>query len=107
MLLTIEEIGYMMFSKKTVFKVQVLCESLRDVSVLTQRSSLDVLVLCCPLRDIPISKSDVCDLLYAALHCMLRRDMSLNRRLYSWLLGTCRETVNLHDVRIGFGFVRR
>lgn len=27
-------------------------------------------------------------ILSAALHVVLRRDMSLNRRLYAWLLGT-------------------
>ncbi|CAK8677877.1 unnamed protein product [Clavelina lepadiformis] len=67
--------------------VRALCESLQDNSVLTQRASLDILTLCCPLSHIPISRADCCELLQAALLCLLRRDMSLNRRIYSWLLG--------------------
>ena len=70
-----------------LLQVQALAVSLRDNSVLTQRAALDVLVLCCPLSNIPLSKEDACNLLCSALHCFLRRDMSLNRRLHSWLLG--------------------
>ncbi|KAL7983595.1 hypothetical protein Chor_000471 [Crotalus horridus] len=36
---------------------------------------------------VPLSRSDVVHLLSAAVQTLLRRDMSLNRRLYSWLLG--------------------
>nr|XP_026690200.1 protein dopey-1 isoform X2 [Ciona intestinalis] len=67
--------------------VTALCQSLQDNVVLTQRASLDVLILCCPLSNLPILYTDACILLEAALQCLLRRDMSLNRRLYSWLLG--------------------
>uniref|UniRef100_H2Z8K7 Uncharacterized protein n=1 Tax=Ciona savignyi TaxID=51511 RepID=H2Z8K7_CIOSA len=67
--------------------VTALCHSLQDNLVLTQRASLDVLIFCCPLSNLPVLYTDACMLLEAALQCLLRRDMSLNRRLYSWLLG--------------------
>nr|CAB3239497.1 protein dopey-1 [Phallusia mammillata] len=67
--------------------VRALCESFQDASVLVQRASFDVLISICPLSSIPVSKEDCCSLLIAAVQCILRRDMSLNRRLYSWLLG--------------------
>lgn len=38
---------------------------------------------CCPQATRP----DMIRILSAALHVVLRRDMSLNRRLYAWLLG--------------------
>lgn len=33
------------------------------------------------------TRPDMVRILSAALHVVLRRDMSLNRRLYAWLLG--------------------
>lgn len=33
------------------------------------------------------TRPDMIRILSAALHVVLRRDMSLNRRLYAWLLG--------------------
>ena len=41
-------------------------------------------VFCCAQATRP----DMIRILSAALHVVLRRDMSLNRRLYAWLLGT-------------------
>lgn len=39
-------------------------------------------------RAIPLLRRDVVHILSAATQTLLRRDMSLNRRLYAWLLGT-------------------
>lgn len=41
-------------------------------------------VFCC----VQATRPDMIRILSAALHVVLRRDMSLNRRLYAWLLGT-------------------
>nr|XP_039257072.1 protein dopey-1-like [Styela clava] len=68
--------------------VHAVCEALQDENILTQRATLDVLGLCFPLSSLPISRSDMQQILSAALYILLRRDMSLNRRLYSWILGT-------------------
>lgn len=37
---------------------------------------------------VTLSRSDIVHLLSASAQTLLRRDMSLNRRLYAWLLGT-------------------
>lgn len=50
--------------------------SLHDHSVLVQRSALDLLIIILPLHGTP---SPTIDLISAALHTVLRRDMSLNR----------------------------
>ncbi|KAF3820537.1 hypothetical protein GH733_013713 [Mirounga leonina] len=39
-------------------------------------------------RAIPLLRSDIVQILSAATQTLLRRDMSLNRRLYAWLLGS-------------------
>ncbi|EQB78476.1 hypothetical protein CB1_000995010 [Camelus ferus] len=39
-------------------------------------------------RAVPLLRSDVVHILSAAAQTLLRRDMSLNRRLYAWLLGS-------------------
>lgn len=67
--------------------VHSVCEALQDDNILTQRASLDILIYCFPLLSLPVSKSDVRTIMSSAVYILLRRDMSLNRRLYFWLLG--------------------
>ncbi|KAK9402120.1 protein dopey-2 [Crotalus adamanteus] len=75
--------------------IQAICLSMLDSNVLVQRNTLEVVLFFFPLYSsldqnesaIPLSRSDVVHLLSAAVQTLLRRDMSLNRRLYSWLLG--------------------
>lgn len=64
-----------------------LCVALQDSSVLVQRSTLDLLISCFPIYNSQLPKSDMVKLLTAAIKVVLRRDMSLNRRLYAWLIG--------------------
>ena len=65
-----------------------LCASLEDQSVLVQRSALEFLLAAFPPHGSHlILKTDVVKLLGAAVTTLLRRDMSLNRRLFTWLLG--------------------
>ncbi|ESO88953.1 hypothetical protein LOTGIDRAFT_154021 [Lottia gigantea] len=68
--------------------VQALSSSIQDSSVLVQRSSLDFLLLAFPMHNAQLTKSDTAIIVQAAINVVLRRDMSLNRRLYGWLLGT-------------------
>ncbi|XP_045463500.1 protein dopey-1 homolog isoform X2 [Harmonia axyridis] len=65
-----------------------LCAAVQDSSVLVQRSALDLLMVCFPMNNKQLLYADMVRLVTAALSTILRRDMSLNRRLYSWLLGT-------------------
>ncbi|KAG8518552.1 Protein dopey-2, partial [Galemys pyrenaicus] len=91
--------------------VKSLCVSLLDSNVLVQRNNLEIVLFffpfytClvsrpCPSREapglspdaeeraIPLPRPHLVRLLAAAAQTLLRRDMSLNRRLYAWLLGS-------------------
>ncbi|KAL1518230.1 hypothetical protein ABEB36_001886 [Hypothenemus hampei] len=63
-----------------------LSAAVQDSSVLVQRSALDLLMVCFPMQNKQLLYADMVRLVTAALTTILRRDMSLNRRLYSWLL---------------------
>ncbi len=62
----------------------------QDASVLVQRSALDLLILAFPLHETAplLSEEDVVRVVAASCSVLLRRDMSLNRRLFNWLLGS-------------------
>ncbi|XP_066563105.1 protein dopey-2 [Amia ocellicauda] len=70
--------------------------SLQDSNVLVQRNMLEILLYFFPFytclepeeRSIPINHNEMVNIVSAASLTLLRRDMSLNRRLYAWLLGT-------------------
>lgn len=76
--------------------VKSLGLSLQDSNVLVQRNMLEVLLYFFPFAtclnpeeaSIAMTVEDLISLVSAALLTLLRRDMSLNRRLYAWLLGT-------------------
>lgn len=68
--------------------VQALCAAVQDSSVLVQRSALDLLLLGFPMHNSQLIRSDMERIQTLAVGVVLRRDMSLNRRLYAWLLGT-------------------
>uniref|UniRef100_A0A4W5NVW3 DOP1 leucine zipper like protein B n=1 Tax=Hucho hucho TaxID=62062 RepID=A0A4W5NVW3_9TELE len=61
--------------------VKALCLSLQDSNVLVQRNMLEILLYFFSLATCLVMVS-------AASLTLLRRDMSLNRRLYAWLLGS-------------------
>ncbi|KAL4657008.1 protein dopey-2 isoform X2 [Arapaima gigas] len=73
-----------------------ICLSLQDSNVLVQRNMLEILLFFFPFctcldpeeASIPLSQDDVISLVCSASLTVLRRDMSLNRRLYAWLQGT-------------------
>uniref|UniRef100_A0A2K6PFQ7 DOP1 leucine zipper like protein B n=1 Tax=Rhinopithecus roxellana TaxID=61622 RepID=A0A2K6PFQ7_RHIRO len=76
--------------------VKSLCASLLDSNVLVQRNNLEIVLFFFPFytcldsneRAIPLLRTDIVRILSAATQTLLRRDMSLNRRLYAWLLGS-------------------
>nr|XP_050849506.1 protein dopey-1 homolog isoform X2 [Vespula vulgaris] len=68
--------------------ITALCAGVQDNSVLVQRSALDLLLVGFPVHNSLLLYKDMVLLITAALTTILRRDMSLNRRLFAWLLGT-------------------
>ncbi|XP_012945131.1 protein dopey-1 [Aplysia californica] len=68
--------------------VSSVCACLQDSSVLVQRSMLDFLLMAFPMHNGQLTRADQAKVVEAAVNVVLRRDMSLNRRLYAWLLGT-------------------
>ena len=54
---------------------------------------LDFLLTFVPLENKELSTSDVVSILVCCLNVVLRRDMSLNRRLYQWILSTANENL--------------
>ncbi len=74
-----------------------MCAALRDSSVLVQRCALDFLLVAFPMHVevITFSQEDRVEVVTAATSVLLRRDMSLNRRLYSWLCGTSPDSANV------------
>lgn len=71
--------------------IRAFCRGLEDDQLLVQRGFLELLVKNLPLNSPVISdlasKSDIALLMTSACTAVLRRDMSLNRRLWAWLLG--------------------
>ncbi|NXB98670.1 DOP2 protein, partial [Orthonyx spaldingii] len=76
--------------------VKSLCVSVLDSNVLVQRNTLEAILfffpfytaLDCKESTILLRRADLVHILSAATQTLLRRDMSLNRRLYAWLLGS-------------------
>ncbi|EME77850.1 uncharacterized protein MYCFIDRAFT_33802 [Pseudocercospora fijiensis CIRAD86] len=65
--------------------------ALSDSQILVQRDFLDLMVANLPLDSVVLQEKVVSEdldrLVLAAIQVILRRDMSLNRRLWSWFLG--------------------
>ena len=68
--------------------MEALCSSVQDSSVLVQRSALELLLAGFPVHNNHLNRPDMEKVMCAVVKVVLRRDMSLNRRLYAWLLGT-------------------
>lgn len=71
--------------------IRCFASGLSDEQLLVQRNFLDLLVthvpLSSPILQSRITKDDLQRLVIAAVGVVTRRDMSLNRRLWAWLLG--------------------
>lgn len=83
--------------------VRCLAVGLSDKQSLVQRGFLDLLVTHLPLHSTVLQKSvpvaDLRQLVAAAAGVVSRRDMSLNRRLWNWLLGPVPSTNLETDVK--------
>ena len=71
--------------------IRCFAAGLSDPQMLIQRSFLDLLVTHVPMHSPALQnkaeRSDIDRLMTAALTILLRRDMSLNKRLWAWFLG--------------------
>ncbi|KAF5380337.1 hypothetical protein D9757_007927 [Collybiopsis confluens] len=71
--------------------IRAFAAALEDENLLVRRSALDLLLTSLCLDSSAVQKrasgEDRTILMRAAVSVVLRRDLSLNRRLYSWLLG--------------------
>ncbi|XP_063217046.1 protein dopey-1 homolog isoform X2 [Bacillus rossius redtenbacheri] len=85
--LTMEDQLYIMGTNIDVM-VNALCACVQDSSVLVQRSALDLLLIGFPMHNSQLVRADMARLVTASLVTILRRDMSLNRRLFAWLSGS-------------------
>ena len=68
--------------------VRAACAAVQDSSVLVQRNALDLLLVLFPIHEKTLGQPEMVSVVTAACCVLLRRDMSLNRRLFGWLLGT-------------------
>lgn len=81
-----------------LLQTDALCSAVQDTSVLVQRSMLDFLIYAFPMHNEQMTKPDMTKVVKAAVNVLLRRDMSLNRRLYAWLLGTSTKRPVAHSM---------
>ncbi|XP_014250328.1 protein dopey-1 homolog isoform X1 [Cimex lectularius] len=65
-----------------------LMACIEDSNILVQRNALDLLMLGFPMHNSHLTTDDMIRLVTKALFTILRRDISLKRRLYGWLLGS-------------------
>ncbi|SPO39006.1 related to DOP1 - strong similarity to developmental regulatory gene, dopey (dopA) [Pseudozyma flocculosa] len=93
--------------------VRGFAHALEDETLLVRRNALELLVthlrMDRPLFQRHVKANDKVILVRAALSVVLRRDLSLNRRLYSWLLGAddAFETQMAYLRSHGLGLVRQ
>ncbi|EPB86638.1 hypothetical protein HMPREF1544_06614 [Mucor circinelloides 1006PhL] len=83
-----EAVALVLGGKENVsLMVRAFASTLNDQQLLVQRGILELLVQNFMLKSRMIPHDDLVILMRAALGIVLRKDMSLNRRLYAWLLG--------------------
>lgn len=71
--------------------IRAFAAALEDENLLVRRAALDILVQSMRVNSFMMKRAQRVDrviLMRAATGVVLRRDLSLNRRLYTWLLGT-------------------
>ncbi|KAI8985936.1 Dopey, N-terminal-domain-containing protein [Pilobolus umbonatus] len=84
-----EAVALVLGEKENVsLMVRAFSITLEDNQILVQRGILELLVQNFQLKHKMIPHEDQVILMRSAFGIVLRKDMSLNRRLYAWLLGT-------------------
>ncbi|KJH53289.1 Dopey protein [Dictyocaulus viviparus] len=82
--------------------VAALCATANDSgSPLVQRNLLDFLSAAFPLDSKNLTREDFVQLVMRCVFVVLRRDMSLNRRLYTWLMNPTGGNVAITGIPIG------
>ena len=77
--------------------IRAFAAALEDENLLVRRAALDILLQSMPAKSYAIRRANHDDraiLMRAATGVVLRRDLSLNRRLYTWLLGSDEKAEN-------------
>ncbi|KAF6775906.1 hypothetical protein AHF37_04954, partial [Paragonimus kellicotti] len=97
--------------------LESLCCLFGDSILLVQRDALDFLQIALPIHlhaspnvtiaNGPLSTAELSALCSCALSVLLRRDASLNRRLFTWLRGTTERSVAERPFRIVSGLLDR
>lgn len=70
--------------------IRAFAAALEDDDLLVRRAALDILLQSLRVDSVAVKKAQAEDrsiLMRAATSVVLRRDLALNRRIYSWLLG--------------------
>jgi Dopey and related predicted leucine zipper transcription factors len=75
-----------------------VCASLDDSNVLVQRITLDFVISFITFHSTTLCEKHVVKLLTYALGVLLRRDMSLNRRIFQWFLNVTSEGNPVHRI---------
>jgi hypothetical protein len=84
-----EDVAVVLGGKENVsLMIRAFSATLNDHQLLVQRGLLELLVQNFVLKHRMVPHDDLVILMKAALGIVLRKDMSLNRRLYAWLLGS-------------------
>ncbi|KAJ1356118.1 hypothetical protein KIN20_013768 [Parelaphostrongylus tenuis] len=82
--------------------VAALCATANDSgSPLVQRNLLDFLCSAFPLDSTNLTREDFVQLVMRCMFVVLRRDMSLNRRLYTWLMNPTGGNIAVSGIPIG------
>ncbi|EDW08811.2 protein dopey-1 homolog [Drosophila mojavensis] len=85
--LDMEKQTYIMGHNREIM-MSALCACLNDSLILVQRNTLEFLLLGFPMHTKLLDEEQLVLLVTNGLNTILRRDMSLNRRLFSWLLAS-------------------
>ncbi|XGW24975.1 hypothetical protein V3C99_006429 [Haemonchus contortus] len=82
--------------------VAALCATASDSgSPLVQRNLLDFLCAAFPLDSTNLTREDFVQLIMRCVFVVLRRDMSLNRRLYTWLMNPTGGNIAVSSIPVG------
>lgn len=82
--------------------VAALCATASDSgSPLVQRNLLDFLCAAFPLDSTNLTREDFVQLIMRCIFVVLRRDMSLNRRLYTWLMNPTGGNIAISSIPVG------
>ncbi|OAF71519.1 hypothetical protein A3Q56_00724 [Intoshia linei] len=70
--------------------VSSICYCFSDSNILAQRNAIEFVMNAIPIHSHILLHSDMTKLMASAIKILLRRDISLNRRIFSWFLANSR-----------------